>query len=42
MDQYKPDFHVPGYPDLMRLISQTEVRQAKTWAREAGLIRLES
>ena len=41
MDQYKPDYNANDYPELYRLVKREEVRQAKEYARAAGITRLD-
>ncbi len=41
MAQYRPEHRAHKYPPLSRRITQAEFRQAISWAREAGLTRLD-
>ena len=41
MPQYRPEHRAHRHPDINRPITQEEWREALTWAREAGLTRLD-
>ncbi len=41
MDQYRPEYKARRIPELSRRITGVEYRQAKRWAKEAGLTRLD-
>ncbi len=41
MAQYRPEHNARKYPELARRITQAEYRQAVSWARQAGLTRLD-
>lgn len=41
MGQYRPEYKAGEYPEINRRIKRSEYQEALTWARKAGLVRLD-